>query len=326
MPQARTLLSSQWHQGYRVPLLSVNTSSQAPIPHPVFAGGKPADSAAARRGAARAGVRHRHRVPVSPAAPASVGTSRAPMGISGESFTSLLGVKLPWQKNQDETASDAPADTSAAAEHSTDSEEQHPRGYTPKKGRPTPKRNERERERGVRREHFSAPETRAEARARRKKFKESMTKEEYKEYKARQKRQRREEQRRIQEGMDRGEERYLLERDKGEVRGFARDWVDARRFITNMMMPLALILLFIMLVSNAVPQISMAASVIAMIIMLAIFIEGIIMGRRVNRAARLKFPGSTEPGFGLGFYAFSRAGQPRRWRSPRPRVEIGAEV
>ncbi|WKD60751.1 hypothetical protein CCICO_03560 [Corynebacterium ciconiae DSM 44920] len=248
------------------------------------------------------------------------------MSISGESFTSLLGVKLPWQKNQDETTSTPQADTAAEVEQPADSQEELPRGYTPKKGRPTPKRNERERERGVRREHFTAPETRSEARARRKKFKESMTKEEYKEYKSKQKRQRREEQRRIQEAMDRGDERYLLERDKGEVRAFARDWVDARRFITNMMMPMALILLFVMLVSNAVPQISMAASVVAMIIMLAIFIEGIIMGRRVNKAARLKFPGSTEPGFGLGFYAFSRAGQPRRWRSPRPRVEIGADV
>ena len=67
------------------------------------------------------------------------------------------------------------------------------------------------------------------------------------------------------------------------------------------------------------------ASLIAMVLIIVPFIEGIIIGRRANALVRERFPES-KTGFGIGFYAYSRATQPRRLRTPRPRKEIGDEV
>lgn len=80
----------------------------------------------------------------------------------------------------------------------------------------------------------------------RKKLKQSMTKEEWKDYKKQEREERREQNRITQERMASGDERYLMPRDKGEVRAFVRDWVDSRRFINEWAMPAALVMLLIM--------------------------------------------------------------------------------
>ncbi|QGU01685.1 hypothetical protein CKALI_04030 [Corynebacterium kalinowskii] len=200
--------------------------------------------------------------------------------------------------------------------------EQLPKGYTPKKGRPTPKRDEVERARGIR--HGAAPVglTRAEEKAREKALKESMTKAEYKEYKKKQREERGREARARQEAMDAGDERYLLPRDQGPVKAFVRDWVDARRFFSELVMPVALALLIIMFIGQTYPDIAATLSMVAMVVMLAFLIEGFLIGRRANKAVREKFPDTTETGFGLGFYAYSRASQLRKLRTPRPRVDV----
>lgn len=241
-------------------------------------------------------------------------------------------MKLPWDKNK--KAENPAADSSATADTTADAPEgvgdadpTLPKGYTAPKGRPTPKRREVELERGVIGGQSLAPaDSYAQQRQKRKEFKSSMTKDEYKAHKQKERDERLKRQRANQAAMDRGEEAYLLPRDKGEVRRFARDWVDSRRFLANFMMPVALALLVIMLVGNFWPDFAATASMFAMVLMFGFFIEAIIIGRRVNRAVRAKFPESTETGFGLGYYAFSRAVQPRKWRTPRARVEIGAEV
>lgn len=171
-----------------------------------------------------------------------------------------------------------------------------------------------------------APTTPAQDREKRKKLKESMTKEEWKAHKAKEREQHRAVQREAQARMDAGDERYLLARDRGEERRFVRDWVDARRHINNFVMPAALVLLVIMLVSNAAPQLAQVTSLVAMAFIVVFFIEGIFIGRRANAAVRERFPGTNQTGFGLGMSAYSRATQPRRWRTPRPRVELGADI
>ena len=55
-------------------------------------------------------------------------------------------------------------------------------------------------------------------------------------------------------------------------------------------------------------------------------IDGLLIGRRVNKAVDAKFPDNTESGWKLGFYAASRASQLRRMRAPRPQVERGAKI
>lgn len=243
---------------------------------------------------------------------------------------SLLSVKLPWDKNKNvDEASTTGESTSSTPSPATPApaEQVLPKGYTPPKGRPTPKRREVELERGVVGGQSLAPsDTYSQQRQKRKEFKASMTKEEFKAYKQKERDARIKRQREAQAAMDRGEEAYLMDRDKGEVRRFARDWIDSRRFLSNFVMPVAIALLVVMLIGNFNPEFAATASLVAMVLMLGFLVEGITTGMRVNKAARAKFPGTTETGFGLGYYAYSRSVQPRKWRTPRARVEIGASV
>ena len=61
-------------------------------------------------------------------------------------------------------------------------------------------------------------------------------------------------------------------------------------------------------------------------ILILMVIEGIILGRKVNRLVREKYPDTTLGKFGLGMYAFGRATMIRKMRNPAPQVEIGEDV
>ena len=249
----------------------------------------------------------------------------------------LLNVKLPWQKDQESqqpgqaapTASPKGSTAAGDAAHTAgkaagDAQTNLPKGYTPPKGRPTPKRAEQEIARGVRRDPNSMSD--AQRYQHRKELKKSLSKQEWKEYKRKEKEENRRIARENQAKMASGDERYLMARDRGPERAFVRDWVDSRRWLSEWAMPAALIMLVIMFTATFAPRFANITSTIAMVVIVLFAIEGIIMGRKVNNAVRMKFEGSTAPGFGLGMYAFGRATQPRKWRTPRPRVERGAEV
>ena len=252
---------------------------------------------------------------------------------------SLECVKLPWQKSEQQSEQRAGGGSTSisAAEiggasggdkgasiSDAHDEPKYPKGYTPPKGRPTPKRHDQEVKRGVVRD----PEkmTQAQRAQKNKELKASMSKEEWRAYKKEQRAENRRANKEIQARIDAGDERYLMDRDKGEVRRYARDWVDARRFFNNYVMPVALVLVVVLFIGTWLPEVSAVLSGLTMLFILAIFIEAFVIGKRVNNAVRAKFPGTTETGFGLGMYAFSRASQPRNWRSPKPQVSIGEKV
>ncbi|GAA1178538.1 hypothetical protein CGLAUT_08450 [Corynebacterium glaucum] len=230
-------------------------------------------------------------------------------------------MKLPWQKSEQNTGGSTKVEL---PEPPAEEPKKLPKGYTPPKGKPTPKRVDQEIKRGVVRDPNAM--TPAQRDQHNKELKKSMSKEEWKAYKKEQREANRAQTREIQAKMDAGDERYLMDRDKGEVRRYVRDWVDSQRFFNNYVMPMALVLLVILLLGTWLPRLSQILSLVTMAFMLTIFIEGFIIGKRVNRAVKAKFPDTTDTGFGLGMYAFSRATQPRNWRSPKPRVAIGAEV
>ena len=127
------------------------------------------------------------------------------------------------------------------------------------------------------------------------------------------------------EKMMAGEDAYLLPRDKGPVRRFVRDVVDARRNVLGLFMPAALGLIFVMLAvpSLAVQRLLSPAMLVLVVIMV---IDGFLVGRKVNKLVDQKFPDHTESGWKLGFYAASRASQLRRMRAPRPQVNRGDKV
>ncbi|WP_407939519.1 DUF3043 domain-containing protein [Nocardia terrae] len=183
------------------------------------------------------------------------------------------------------------------------------------KGRPTPKRREAEgRKRGP---VAPAPKTAKEARARRKSLRGS--KADRKADSA----QRRADAQTRRARMLAGDEQYLLPRDKGPVKGYVRDIVDARRNLLGLFMPLALVLIVSMILTPALQAIVTLAMLVMMLFMI---IEGVVLGRIVNKRVRERFPDATDSSFSLGWYAFVRASQVRRMRAPKPRVSAGDAV
>jgi hypothetical protein len=190
---------------------------------------------------------------------------------------------------------------------------------TDPKGRPTPKRNTARR--NTRKGPVApAPMTAAEARARRKSLAgPKLSREESRAARAAS----RARMSNRRERMMAGEEAYLLPRDQGPVRRYVRDVVDSRRNVLGLFMPSTLALLFIMF---GVPQLQLYVSPAMLILMAIMSIDGLILGRKVNKLVDAKVPTNTESRWKLGLYAASRASQMRRMRTPRPQLKHGSSV
>lgn len=126
------------------------------------------------------------------------------------------------------------------------------------------------------------------------------------------------------ERMMAGDERYLLPRDRGPVKAYVRDLVDSRRHLAGAFMPLALLVVVVILVPS--PVVQQYVSLLSMTMLLAIIVEGVVLGRGVSRRVRERFPDARESGTSLGFYAMTRATQLRRLRVPKPRVGPGDQI
>lgn len=188
------------------------------------------------------------------------------------------------------------------------------------KGKPTPRRRDQERARGRHTGPVTAPITRKEAKERRKAAEAGLSKDERRALRAEQKAAREE---RRQLMMD-GDDRYVLSRDRGEVRRYARDWVDTHRRLINWFMPLALFVIVFQLIPD--PTLMAYSQTLFLVLIAVIVIDGVLLGRSVNKAVRERFPDTDDTGFGMGFYAVMRATQPRVLRTPRPRVRPGDTI
>jgi Protein of unknown function (DUF3043) len=165
------------------------------------------------------------------------------------------------------------------------------------KGRPTPKRSEAERRR---RQPYTAPKDRKEA------------------SRVSRDRQRADRSRRM-EAVRRGEEWALPPRDRGPVKALARDYVDAKRRVSEYYMYGLLVLLVLLFVPSLIVK-----TIVPLLVLSAVFvmaIEGVYIGRRVKALAAQRMPGESTRG--LGLYAAMRALQIRKLRVPKPRVSPG---
>lgn len=219
------------------------------------------------------------------------------------------------------TPDPSPDDGDAAASSTADFLDDEPEKVAPTapKGRPTPKRNEGGRKRGP---VAPAPQTSAEARKRRKELQgPKLSKEERKADKL----ARRSDMADRRERMMAGEAGFLLPRDQGPVRSYARDIVDSRRNLLGLFMPAALGLIFVML-AMPIPIVTQWSSPAMLVLAVVMTIDGFLIGRKVNKLVDAKFPDHTEGRWKLGFYAASRASQLRRMRAPRPKVKRGEHV
>ncbi len=180
------------------------------------------------------------------------------------------------------------AANSAAAEPQVDPK--RPQG----KGRPTPKRREAEaanRRPLVQDTKGKSPEQKAKIRA---------------------------ERARAREGMMRGEEKYLMERDRGPERRFLRDAVDVRWNIGEILLPAMIVILAISLLPfDWTRQLFLLAY--------AVMLFGILDAWLLWRRTRTRFVEAfgKEPGRGSAWYVMLRSFQMRMSRVPRPAVARG---
>jgi len=183
------------------------------------------------------------------------------------------------------------------------------RGQTAGKGRPTPSRRHSEgRKRGP---VAPAPKTQREAMRRAKALRG--TKDD---------RRKATEQRRTR--MLAGDDKVLTPRDRGPVRAYVRDVVDSRRNLMGLFMPMAVIIFVTVVVP--VPVVKNAGTLLCLLMLAAMAVEGFLLGRQVLARVRVRFPDEEVRGFGIGWYAFTRATQIRRFRMPAPRVTRGTAV
>ncbi|MFN8078839.1 MAG: DUF3043 domain-containing protein [Kineosporiaceae bacterium] len=115
-----------------------------------------------------------------------------------------------------------------------------------------------------------------------------------------------------------GDEAHLPARDRGPARRWVRDYVDARRNIGELFLPMALIVLALSLVK--VPTVQLAAMALLYGAMVAVIIDSVLLRRRLKRETEQRFgdKATGAPGYGM-----MRALQYRRFRMPRPQVARG---
>jgi hypothetical protein len=126
------------------------------------------------------------------------------------------------------------------------------------------------------------------------------------------------------ERMMAGDEKYLMPRDRGPVKAFIRDSVDTRRNLLGLFMPLAILIFVALLVPD--PRVQSFTTLLCLLMLVAMIIEGVLMGGRITRQVRAKFPKEPVRGLSIGWYAFIRASQIRKLRVPKPRVRPGDKI
>jgi Flp pilus assembly protein TadB len=112
----------------------------------------------------------------------------------------------------------------------------------------------------------------------------------------------------------RGDENALPLRDRGPVRRFVRDEVDARRSIGEYFLPI----IFVVLLFSVVPN--MTVNIIAIVLMYTVLlfavVDGFFLSRKLKKQIVEKFPDANPKG--LGMYGWLRSTQMRRLRAPKP--------
>ena len=121
-------------------------------------------------------------------------------------------------------------------------------------------------------------------------------------------------------GMAAGEEKYLPARDKGPQRRFVRDYVDARFSVGELMIPVMLVIIVLTLVDDYQVQI---ISILALwgFFILAV-LDCVLAGTLIGRKLAAKY-GKDQVQKGYRWYAAMRCLQLRPMRLPKPQVKRG---
>lgn len=166
-----------------------------------------------------------------------------------------------------------------------------------KKGRPTPKRSEAE---AHRRTRVTVPKDRKEA--------------------AKQARDRmRVEREKQRQALVDGDERHLPARDKGPVRKFARDYMDARWSLAEFFLPAAVLILVLSIVK--VPALQLLSTLLFLLFFVLVALDFVRLGLGLRKQLGERFAGQNTRG--TVAYGLMRILQMRRLRLPKPQVRRG---
>ena len=116
-----------------------------------------------------------------------------------------------------------------------------------------------------------------------------------------------------------GDERNLPVRDAGPARRLARDIVDSRFTVGQLMFALIIVAFLFTLIHN--PVINLAATVLALVAIAAMIADSMRVGRLARTAVTERY-GEAEA-TGISSYAFMRSLSPRRFRRPPPAIQRG---
>lgn len=120
-----------------------------------------------------------------------------------------------------------------------------------------------------------------------------------------------------------GDEKHLPPRDRGPVRRYVRDYVDARRNVGEFMLP---VMLLVLALTFLAPKFPAAYTIIFTAVYGLVGLAAIdlfLMWRKLKGQLVTKF-GTGQIPRGMTMYAAMRAFQMRRTRMPRPQNKRGA--
>ena len=165
------------------------------------------------------------------------------------------------------------------------------------KGRPTPKRSQRARG------PVAPPPTNRREAARALRMKQAQEREQ------------------VRKGSKAGDEKYFLPRDRGPVRAYVRDLVDSQRTLGPFLLPYMLLTF----VTEFIDQALYAAAFLGMVgVIVVVGADYVRLGRLISKGLAERFPDERRRPH--VFYGIQRTALVRRWRTPPPRVAVGADV
>ncbi|WP_233188096.1 DUF3043 domain-containing protein [Actinomyces qiguomingii] len=127
---------------------------------------------------------------------------------------------------------------------------------------------------------------------------------------------------RQRQAMQTGDDRYLPPRDKGPIKRYIRDYIDARFSLGELFMPLTLLLMIVLIGLSALRPLISYYFMLAIYLFLFVAIgDAVICWRQLRRRLYAKFGSDKVQEQGMIFwYIFSRCFNLRRWRQPVPQV------
>lgn len=124
---------------------------------------------------------------------------------------------------------------------------------------------------------------------------------------------------RMRQAMVTGDDRYLPARDRGPLRRFVRDSVDARWFVAEFLLPFMVIVLVLQFIRTSWAAFAFLG--VYLLVLVAV-VDGFFAWRGIKKRLRAKF-GDDADLKGLAAYATMRMMQMRPTRMPRPQVARG---